>query len=98
MDLPTRSDLCATPWSSSFRNGPSSLRVTASLGEQGRRAPGSLIQVKPTQPKFFSFQRVPRTLQASEFVCRSENSRPLRLKTLPSFHERHDMILSALPE
>ena len=59
-------------------------------GTRGRRP---LVQIHPPQPNFLLFQSLPQTLQPSEFVCRTRDSRKLRPKTLPVLcHNWHDVI------
>ena len=50
------------------------------------------VRIEPPQPKFLLFQSLPQTLQPSEFVWRSGDSRKLRLETLPMSHAGHGMI------
>ena len=50
------------------------------------------VRIGPPQPKLLSFQQLLRTLQPSEFVCRSGDSRKLRIKTLPRPHDGFGMI------
>lgn len=52
----------------------------------------SLVQIRPSQPKFLLSQSLPQTLQPSEFVCCSGDSRKLHPTTPPRSHDGHGMI------
>src|SRR5450759_111111 len=52
----------------------------------------SWFKSNPRNKKSLFYQSLSRTLQPSEFVCRSGDSRKLRLKTFPISHDGHNMI------